>query len=912
MTRSPEADPRGTEDTVLNPSARATGPLEGSAAQLGRGAALGRYVVLDFIARGGMGEVYAAYDPVLDRRVALKVIRTPRDGEVSERSRARLRLEAQALARLTHPNVVAVHDVDEAQGCVFLAMEFVEGDDLTSWLRTPRTWSQTLEVFLAAAAGLAAAHRAGLVHRDFKPQNVLVGKDGRVRVADFGIARRDDGGAHGLAAVSVDEPTRATPPLQLTGTGMVGTPAYMAPEQVTHGAVDHRADQFSWCVALYEALFGQRPFVREVVNAAGDPQPMRRPPTLGATPAWVVSALERGLAWDPTKRFASMEALIEALTPARSHRRRLWGAVGVAAALVVVGGSVTAQRARRQQRCEQAVAQQAATWAPATREALRQGFATSGAPKAEQRFEASARTLDAWFADWSAASLSSCTATRVRGVQSEDAFVLRQQCLDEQLAQASALIEGLQHLDAKAVARAPDAVRALPRPTTCDDLQALAQRASAADPTKKAAAQALTTQLRKAVAAYRMSHLTEAIAGLTTVVHEADALADPAVQGEAHYSLGLALATKQDFRGAREQQFLAAIAGERTNDASLKARAWASLASIEGPMLGNLEDGQRDNEYALAAASHLSAPQIQGSIHSHISEQAEARGDWSTALNEAQLAVEILGRIYGDEDEVMLAALNNQGLALSKLHRWPEAQAIFERAIAGCERGTGADSLRCASPRMNLGNLLKKMGRLQEAEVALQHVQAVLDRETPDAADVGANASNLAEVLRAQGKHDEALAMTVRADALLSKTLGADHPNVALVNLNLCALLSEQDRWDDAFPHCERALAIMQKKAPTHPVIADLLSLEAEIEVQRKHYAKASALLERSAAQCHGACKPQFEAERLFLQARVTWASTHDRRKTLLLVAQARELSAKNGTGKFDELEAWARSEKLE
>ena len=286
---------------------------------LPRGSSVDRYVVLEQVGAGSAGAVYAAYDPDLDRRVALKLLRTPADGgdgdasqEGEDGRRAILLREARAMARLSHPNVVTVHDVGLAGGAIFVAMEFVAGHTLREWWEArERTWGEIRDVFLAAGRGLAAAHRAGLVHRDFKPDNVLIGgDDGRVLVTDFGLARL-------LEQVGEDEaiaaPTAEPGALRMTRTGaIIGTPAYMAPEQLRGGAADALSDQFSFCVAMFEAIHGQRPFdggsLEELRDAVVEGR--RRPvaPRKGL-PAAVPRALERGLAAEPAERFASMEDL---------------------------------------------------------------------------------------------------------------------------------------------------------------------------------------------------------------------------------------------------------------------------------------------------------------------------------------------------------------------------------------------------------------------------------------------------------------------------------------------------------------------------------------------------------------------------------------------------------------------------
>src|SRR5258705_6118400 len=218
---------------------------------------VGRYEVLGPIGAGGMGVVYAARDPKLRRTVALKMLRAEgADAAMQARMRRRLLREARAMAQLSHPNVLPVFDVGEFEGHVFVAMEFVEGTNLRTWLEenAKSGWRHVLQVVLAAAKGLSAAHAAGLIHRDFKSDNVMIGKDGRVRVTDFGLASAAAANGEQLSDGRID------PVLSLSGTALGGSPAYMAPEQLRGDRVDVGADIFSYFVALYEAVYGERPF----------------------------------------------------------------------------------------------------------------------------------------------------------------------------------------------------------------------------------------------------------------------------------------------------------------------------------------------------------------------------------------------------------------------------------------------------------------------------------------------------------------------------------------------------------------------------------------------------------------------------------------------------------------------------
>jgi serine/threonine protein kinase len=305
---------------------------------------VGRYLVLSALGAGGMGVVFAAYDPQLDRKVALKLLRAGVTYNTQD-ARTRLRREAQAIAQLSHPNVVGVYDVGTTDdGDLYIAMEFVEGDTLTSWLKKyPRTWREIVDVFVQAARGLLAAHSVGLLHRDFKPDNVLVGGDGRVRVTDFGLAR---------SVITPEEAARPGPAshsgpsalnVELTATGTVlGTPRYMAPEQLTGPDIDARADQFSFCVALYEALYGAHPLPGSTSVAMLEKRERAQPPPEGTkVPSAVGRAVMTGLERDRARRFPTMGALIPALVPAPKRAPARYAALALVG-LVVTGGAFAA------------------------------------------------------------------------------------------------------------------------------------------------------------------------------------------------------------------------------------------------------------------------------------------------------------------------------------------------------------------------------------------------------------------------------------------------------------------------------------------------------------------------------------------------------------------------------------------
>ncbi len=335
-------------DTMPRPAPPASRQLEADAArvQIARrlfgvtmeAPRLGRFRVLERLGVGGMGEVFAAFDTVLDRRIAIKVLR---EATASTDEHVRLQREAQAMARLSHPNVVQIYEVGEHEGRIFIAMEFVDGCTLTHWLaREPQAWQDIVAVFEQAGRGLHAAHVAGIVHRDFKPDNVLVGSDGRVRVADFGLAH--DAGRHTPGGdITTSNATLLASPLTRRG-ARIGTPVYMSPEQHDGAATDPRSDQFSFCVALYEALYGHRPFggidVAELSVAVHSGVP--EPPAGTRVPAWVFRAVATGLSPNPGHRHGSMEVLLAELARDPPGKRDPWRWLAAALAILLALGGV--------------------------------------------------------------------------------------------------------------------------------------------------------------------------------------------------------------------------------------------------------------------------------------------------------------------------------------------------------------------------------------------------------------------------------------------------------------------------------------------------------------------------------------------------------------------------------------------
>ncbi|MBZ0230872.1 MAG: serine/threonine protein kinase, partial [Deltaproteobacteria bacterium] len=294
-----------------------------------RVAFIGRYKVVDVLGSGGMGVVYRARDPDLDRELAIKVVRSHSG---TPRAQERLLEEARAMAKLRHPAVVPVFDIGTTARGVFIVMPMVGGGTFYDWMKAPHPWRQVVERFLAAGRGLAAAHAAGLIHRDFKPRNVLVGERGEVMVADFGIAARTDD--------SIDPERASSTPGSAQVSSIAGTPAYMAPEQATSATIDARADQYSFCISIWEALCGERPHEAETRTQGGVALPaVATSAGRAKAPSWLLAAIARGFSASPDHRWPSMNALLEHIERRLRRPRQIAVAVGAAGLLATAAAA---------------------------------------------------------------------------------------------------------------------------------------------------------------------------------------------------------------------------------------------------------------------------------------------------------------------------------------------------------------------------------------------------------------------------------------------------------------------------------------------------------------------------------------------------------------------------------------------
>ncbi|WP_426751567.1 tetratricopeptide repeat protein [Myxococcus sp. Y35] len=730
------------------------------------GARVGRYVLLRRVGEGGMGVVFAAYDPDLDREVALKLLKP---GPVADaQAHGWLVREAQALARLSHPNVVTVHDVGLDGDTVFLAMALVRGRTLRHWLaEAPRPWREVLATFLQAGRGLAAAHAVGLVHRDFKPDNVLLGDDGQVRVTDFGLAR---------PAPSEQETGDGSCPEASSGGGDAqlgvrqGTPAYMSPEQWRGQRADARSDQFSFCVALYEALFGQRPF--EGSRAEWRLVP---PPRGSRVPGAVRDAVLRGLAVEPASRHSSLDALLARLESASRARR--WRRAAVVLAMGVTASAAVGfalARGDAARVCTGLESRLEGTWDAARRARLEQRFRQHALLAPRDAFESTARALDAYAQALVAQERESCEDTRVRQAQSERLMDLRAACLDGRRQALRVLVDLLEEGERETLTRAPEAARQLPSLAACADRDALA-RVDPLPPSPEARRR--LAALGREVDGLRVQAAAgfhvRALPRLEAVVAELRGLGHRPTLARALLLLGELRGTAGSFAPAREALEEAVRVAEAGRDDETAARAWNRLLYTESEGMGLVKEAERTARMAEAALERLgpeASLELAAELYRVRSSLSLKKGEYARALTDASQSLALLERARGPQDVALADVHIGMGQALNALGRYVEAEQHHARALG-----------------------------LVEAVYGLEHPLRA------------AHLNNVATALRLQGKVAEAVARYGEALTLGERLLGPEHASTSMIRVNLGDALSRQGQLEAALPHYERALSGLRK-----------------------------------------------------------------------------------------------------
>lgn len=765
-----------------------------SASLLSRGALVGRYVVLDVLGAGGMGTVYAAFDPELDRRIALKLLHT--EGRSPE-GRGLLLREAKVLAQLNHPNVATVFDAGDFGDRLFLAMELLEGGTLREWLAAgPRSWREVVAVLAAAGEGLAAAHRAGFVHRDFKPENVLLGREGRPRVSDFGLASPAGGGVNQVG----------------------GTPEYMAPEQMTLEASDERADVFSFCVTLYEALFGARPFRAE--NAAGLLEAMRGGAALKDArerriPSHLVALLESGLKADPAERPASMETVLHALRADPQRRlRRLLAAAGLAAAAAGVGVLGYGAWAARAASCS-AEHLLDGVWDESRRAAMAAAFERTGLPYSAKSFAGASRMLDEYAAGWAAMRTEACAATRVRRAQPEETMALRLACLDDRRRELGALSDLLVAADRGAVDQAASAVRALMPVSECADVAGLAMPVpKPRDPAKRQPLEAALAQVAVAEALLRAGSADRALAIAVPALAQVRSVGHAPSEAWAGYIVTMTEVRLGRIKDALVHGEQVLLDAQRGRDDKKVISALEMLTIGAGYWGGRPEEGLRYNRLALATVERtgndpkqvVSARGYRGLVLANAGRLEEALVDMRDNLSATELQ-------YGPRHLYTIEARSNMANALVAQGRLEEGRAHFEEVVRVLEEEVGRGNPEVIPAKSNLGWVLLALGRVEEAAPI---IEAVLEEDLRAFGEGSQNVAigliNVGELRLAQRRYAEALDLERRAVAVY-ESFGKDHPGLCEPLSQLGLALVGLGRASEAVEPAERAMELAKKRS---------------------------------------------------------------------------------------------------
>jgi eukaryotic-like serine/threonine-protein kinase len=760
---------------------------------LSKGVAIGRYLILDLVGRGGMGEVYSAYDPKLNRRVALKLLN---ERTKSPQSAKRFSREAQAIARLSHPNVVAIYDAGDFGDRLFLAMEFIEGQTLAEWLRSaPWSWREIRDVFAAAGSGLAAAHEAGLVHRDFKPHNVMVGRDGSARVMDFGLATDSseiepgDTASFDLAG-SGPEPTSHTVALTRTG-ALLGTPLYMAPEQFLRRPADARTDQFSFCVSLYEAMYGERPFpsgslslLLEAVVAGRVREPAQRT----RAPSFLRKLLLRGLAAEPASRFSSMPALLEELRYDPVRRRRHIGigaAVAAMAVAAVLGGQRLSTRGLRM--CRGGSDKLAGIWESADggerRSTIHRAFLSTGRGFAEDTWNRVSALLDDYSRRWKNVYTDACEATHVRGDQSVPVMDLRMACLEGPRGSFRALTDTLLRADPAVLVQAINASHALPALDRCSDVPALqAVVLPPADAATRARVDSLRKDLAEVNALKDTGQLPAARRRAGPLVDSAHAVGyQPLLVETLATSAWLAAESGAVSEAAKiyQQTVWSALAAHRDD---IAAESAAALVGINGYHLGRSGEAERWAEVGEALVQRLGPGHDRTAswFYQDRGIARERQGDYRGALSDLDLALSLKKRVLAPNHPDLAATLHTIANVRNDIGDHQSALTAADEAVEIFRNAYGAGSPLIAEMLGSRGETLAFLGRYSEAERDLR----------------------------------------LSVD-LFTALVGADHPWTAYSMTALGKTLISEHRWGEAMSMLERALRIREKSELNAELVAE-------------------------------------------------------------------------------------------
>lgn len=791
---------------------------------------VGRFVVLRKLGEGGMGVVYSAYDEKLDRRVAIKMVRPVLTRD--PRARERVLREARAMARVSHPNVVQVYEVGESGDQVFVAMEFIDGPTLREWLaQSDRSWREILRMFVAAGEGLVAAHREDLVHLDFKPDNVMIGKGDVPRVGDFGLARLGRAPEMAELVAESDAPTTHFGPSLA-----MGTPAYMAPEQARSEA-NARSDQYSFCVSLYEALYGVLPGDGEV-GSRWDRARRRRP-----LPRWLTVAIERGMAVDPAMRWPNLEALL-----AHLHRGPMRRAVLAAVGTAVVGAGVAGVALSRpdayQARCEAAVAQLDASWNADRRAAVGTAFAGTELPFAVDAWNRLEPKIDRYVSAWREAHRATCDAEQphLMAWRAE-----RLTCLERNGQTLTALVPRLERPGRHVVELA--ATADLLDPAAVDDCLRETPKTSGPQGDHEMADPALFSELLEAKIDTRLGDYEGARSHADAALELARSTQNGATESDALLWSGFI--ADRDGRYQDAQTFLDEAFGRATSVKSddVAIDAAVELVYVVGERAHRYAEAHVRAGYARALIERVGGREdADARLDAHLGRVLTAQAKYG----EAQTAYERAIAFHEDATVVDEGALAEilVDYAWTFIHRqqFKDAREVLLRAQTLTVRAVGTRHPRNVRIQSNLGMVTRLENNYAQAEeellAALELGRAVLGPKHPDLAEIlltlGWARFRMRDLGLAQANFEEAL-------EIRKAVLPDDHPEVAKVYGRLGVLARAEGQLERAEGLQRRVLAAEERaKGPNSPQLVPTLTNLANVLQDQAKLDEAEAVLVRA------------------------------------------------------------------
>ncbi|MCH9687743.1 MAG: tetratricopeptide repeat protein [Deltaproteobacteria bacterium] len=792
---------------------------------------VGRYPILSRLGQGGMGVVYSAYDEDLDRKVAVKVVLGSRE---SSTAHDRMRREAQAMARLSHPNIVSVHEVGEHQGQVYIAMEFVRGHSLDVWAREhARGWAEIVAVYRLAGRGLQAAHEVDLVHRDFKPHNVMVGDNGDVKVLDFGLARDERSFTRELLS-----PTEASSLLDrpLTRTGaMVGTPAYMAPEQHLGEPATAYSDQFSFCVSLFHSLHGEYPFegtsLYELVDSICEGR--FRSMDDGRVPGWVQRVLQHGLSQDPAQRFPSMAQLLDALGRDPHARRRRRVVLGGAIALVFAGGVGVSQLAQApDDACPDAQLELGGVWDSARRDGIATAMRRVGSPQAEPTWTRVEPALDGYADAWVDARREACEDHRAH--RSSDLLHDRTvACLSRSRAGLQALTEALQVPDDDTLDKAVAAVAGLPPLSRCRDADALLAEVTPPPAGVAEEVAQLRQQLSAAASLENLGRLPESLASAHQVLGRAVELDYGPLRAEALLRLGSAQLTAGQATEADDNLGEATWLAVEVDHEAIAAEAAARRIYARSELLGKPAEAMVEVPWARALAQRVGDARLIGLMLNNAGAVALRTGPPEQALALFERALEVKRAALPSTDPELALTLAAIGRVQYEHGKSTEAVATLRQAASDLEQALGSHHPQRGLVATMLGSALIEQGRYEDARAELELAEAIVEQRGPS--------STMAqyyvwwaqgELALARHRWAEADRHLQQARAIAVSQVGADHPMLGDVFSGRATAAAGRGDHEQALALARQAVEHYERSlGPQHRYVAKAVQVLGEVQL---------------------------------------------------------------------------------